>query len=99
MDFLSKEYCAFTVAIVMLRHPLIAQPGNCQLSPYELSFEVKNSKYGALPDFAVDALSLHQGFHLVKKSIRKLGHNLIQMGCKGVPSAINFMDLPEAEIG
>ena len=99
MDSLSREYCAFTVAIVMVLHPLITQPGNTQFSPYKLSFEVKNSEYGASPDFAVNALSLHQGFHLFKKSIRKLGHNLIQMGCKGVPSVVNFMDLPEAEIG
>ena len=99
MDSLSKEYCAFTVAIVMVLHPLITQPGNTQFSPYELSFKVKNSEYGVSPDIAVNTLSLHQGFHLFKKSIRNLGHNLIQMGCKGgVPSVANFMDLPKAEI-
>ena len=99
MDSLSREYCAFTVAIIIALHPLIVQPGNRQFSPYELSFEVKNSEYGASPNFAVNALSLHQGFHLFEKSIRKLGRNLIQMGCKGVPSVVDFMDLPEAEIG
>ena len=99
MDSLSREYCAFTVAIALVLHPLIAQQGNRQFSPYELSFEVNDSEYGASPNFAVNALSLHQGFHLFKKSIRKLGHNLMQMGCKGVPSVVDFRDLPGAEIG
>ena len=70
-----------------------------QLSPSVLSSDLNNSDYGESPDFAVNPLALHQGFHLFKKSIRKLGHTLIQMGCKGLPSVVEFMGLPEADIG
>ena len=99
MESLAEEYCAFTVAIVIVVHPLISLLARGQLSPNRLSSEVNNSEYGGSPDFAVNPLALHQGFHLYKKSIRKLGHTLIQMGCKGLPSVVEFMGLPEADIG
>ena len=99
MDSLAEEYCAFTVAIVIVVHPRIALLASRQLSPSGLSSEVNNSEYGGSPDFSVNPLALHQGFHLFKKSIRKLGHTLIQMGCKGLPSVVEFMGLPEADRG
>ena len=99
MDSLAREYCAYTAAIVIVLHPIVATLGLGQLSPNELSVEVNNSEYAASPNFAVNPLALHQGFHLFKKSIRKLGHEMIQMGCKGIPSVAEFMNLPEAEIG
>lgn len=99
MDSLSREYCAFTVAIVLVIHPLLSFEVGVQLSPKTLSVEVNNSVYGRSPDFAVNPLALHQGFHIFKKGIRKLGYNLIEMGSKGIPAIVEFMDLPEVVVG
>ena len=59
MESPAEEYCAFTVAIVIVVHPLLALRKSGRLSPNSLSSEVNNSEYDESPDFAVNSLALH----------------------------------------
>ena len=99
MESLAREYCAFTAAIVLVLYPIVDELVKGQLSPESLATAVNNSHFGGSPDFAVNPLALHQGFHLYKKSVRLLGHGLIQMGSKEIPTVAAFLGLREAQIG
>lgn len=96
MEELAVDYCAMTLAIVLVWHPLRVPSGGGEWSASKLSEEMMSGQYGDDVNFSVNPLALHQGFHIFKKFIRILGHDLIQMGGKkGIPMIISFMGLPE----
>ena len=93
---LAVDYCALTLAVVLIWHPIRIPSGGGQWSAVNLAEEMKTLQYGEEVNFGVNPLALHQGFHIFKKIIQTLGHELIQMGGKkGVPMIVSFMDLPE----
>jgi hypothetical protein len=93
---LAIDYCALTLAVVLIWHPLRVPSGGGQWSALKLAEEMRSLEYGNEVNLRVNPLALHQGFHLFKKFIRILGHDLILMsGKKGVPMIVSFMDLPE----
>ena len=80
MDALAIDYCALTLAVILVWHPTRIPPGGGQWSAKVLAAEMKLNEYGDSSNFTVNPLALHQGFHILKKSIRSLGHELVQMG-------------------
>ena len=96
MDTDGIDYCAFTLSIVLVWHPLNAPTRGGQWSPGVLSAAMKQMQYGTEGNFVVNPLALHQSFHLFKKTIRSLGHELVQMGGqRNVAMIVEFMELPE----
>ena len=100
MDTDGIDYCAFTLSIVLIWHPLNAPNRGGQWSPDVLSAAMKKMQYGTEGNFVVNPLALHQSFHLFKKTIRSLGHELVQMGGqRNIPMIVEFMGLPEVSNG
>lgn len=94
------DYCALTLATVLVWHPLRVPSGGGQWSPEMISMEMKALQYGSMGNFVVNPFALHQSFHIFKKSIRLFGHDLIPMGgIRGVAMIAEFMDLPEVSNG
>jgi hypothetical protein len=93
---LAIDYFALTLAVVLIWHPMRVPSGGGQWSALKLAEKMRSLEYGNEENLRVNPLALHQGFHLLKKFIRILGHDLILMsGKKGVPMIVSFMDLPE----
>lgn len=93
---LAVDYCALTLAVVLVWYPLRVPSGGGQWSASGLSEEMLKLQYGEEINMMVNPLALHQGLHLFKKFVRILGHELITMsGKKGVAMILSFMDLPE----
>jgi hypothetical protein len=93
---LAIDYCAVTVAVVLIWHPERVPLGGGQWSAAKLSEEMRTLQYGEEVNLQVNPLALHQGLHIFKKFIRLLGHDLIQMGGKkGIPMIASFMGLAE----
>ena len=96
MDNLAIDYCALTLAVILVWHPVRIPPGGGQWSASALAAEMKLNEYGDSSNLTVNPLALYQGFHIFKKSIRRYGHELVQMGCKrDVPLISSFMGLPD----
>ena len=95
MASISVEYCAFTVAIVLVCHHYTGDRSD-QYSSLALAQEMRQSKYGREPHLAVDAIALHQGFGLFKRTLEKKGVNYIKKNgnVKGLMLRAPFMDLP-----
>jgi hypothetical protein len=72
-EALAINYCALTLAIVLVWHPMRFPNGGGQWSAAKLSQEMKILQYGEDVNFQVNPLALHQGFHIFKKYIRILG--------------------------
>ena len=75
-----SSYCALTLTVILVWHPTRIPPGGGQWSAKVLAAEMKLNEYGDSSNFTVNLLALHQGFSIFKKSIRSLGHELVQMG-------------------
>jgi hypothetical protein len=100
MDTDAVDYCALTLAVVLVWHPLQIPSGG-KWSPDMLASEMRNQQYGKHGNFVVNPLALHQSFHLFKKLITKLyGHELVLKG-RGKNRALisEFMGLPEVQNG
>ena len=95
MDEIAVEYCALTLAVVLVWHPLQAPNRSGQWSPYAISEAMKCLPYGTELNFTINPLALHQGFHLFKKTIRNFGHGLVSMRARNIGLIISFMTLPE----
>lgn len=96
MNNLAIEYCALTLAIILVWHPMRIPLGGEQWSASVLADEMKVNEYSDSSNLTVNPLALHQGFHIFKKSIRSHGHELVQMGCeRDVPLIPSFMSLPD----
>ena len=96
MDNLAIEYCALTLAIILVWHPMRIPLDGGKWSASISADEMKLNEYGDSSNLTVNPFALHQGFHIFKKSIRSHGHELIQMGCKrDVPLIPSFMGLPD----
>ena len=90
------DYCALTLAVILVWQPVRIPPGGGQWSASVLAAEMKLNEYGDSSNITVNPLALHQGFHILKKSIRRHGHELVQTGCKrDVPLISSFMGLPD----
>ena len=100
IDTDAVDYCALTLAVVLVCHPVRIPPGG-QWSSDMLSSEMKNLQYGKLGNFVVNPLALHQSFHLFKKLITKVyGHELILKGrSMNIAVISEFMGLPEVQNG
>ena len=66
MDTLAIDYCALTLAVILVWHPVRIPPGGGQWSANALAAEMKLNEYGDSSNFTVNPLALHQGFHLFK---------------------------------
>ena len=95
MSEIAVEYCALTLAAVLVWHPLEAPNRSGQWSPDALSEAMKCLPYGTELNFTINPLALHQGFHLFKKTIRSFGHVLISMRARNIGLVLSFMTLPE----
>lgn len=100
MDTDAINYCALTLAVVLVWHPLRVPCGG-KWSPEALSSEMKKLPYGEMGNFVVNPLALHQSFNLFKKLILKIfGHELILNGRRNNIAMISeFMGLPEVQNG
>ena len=99
MNSVAVEYCAKTVAIVLVIQPYLNFTARKQWDCYELANECENFQYGSLTNFTVNPKALHQGLFLFKKGIKLLGHELIAMNTKGVFRIETFMGLPAISKG
>ena len=95
MDYVGVVYCAFTVATVLVWHPLECPNRSGQWSPTAIADAMKLREHGTDLNFSINPLALHQGFHLFKKSIRNYDHELIPMRSRDVGMIPYSMDLPE----
>ena len=95
MEHIAEEYCALTVAAVIVWHPLQSSNRPGQWSPNSISDAMKLLQYGTDLNFSINPLALHQGLHLFKKQIRNHGHELVSMRARGTALILPFMDLPE----
>jgi hypothetical protein len=92
---LALDYCAQTLAVVLVWHPIRILSGGGQWSESKLAEEMATLQHEEEVNFGVNPLTLHQGFHIFKKYIQILGHDLIQMGLKkSIAMIISFMGLP-----
>ena len=96
MEYIAEEYCALTVAAVLVWHPLQSSNRPGQWSPNSIADGMKLLQYGDELNLSINPLALHQGFHLFKKNIRNFGHELVSMRAREVALILPFMDLPEA---
>ena len=100
MTDLAVDYCAFTVAIVLIWNPLELSNRPGQWSPQELAHAMQTTQYGQETNIYVNPLALHQGLHLFKKTIRLKGHELVQMnGTKNTCMIESFMGLSAVNNG
>ena len=95
MEHIAEEYCALTVAAVIVWHPLQSSNRPGQWSPNSIADAMKLLQYGTDLNFSINPLALHQGLHLFKKQIRNHGHELVSMRARGTALILPFMDLPE----
>ena len=96
MEYIAEEYCALTVAAVLVWHPLQSSNRPGQWSPNSIADGMKLLQYGDELNLSINPLALHQGFHLFKKNIKNFGHELVSMRTREVALILPFMDLPEA---
>ena len=91
MVSLSVELCAFSVAIALVCRP--SKPANHQWSIGSLSAELRMMDHYEDHNFRFDALALHQGLSIFKKTIEQFGCSVISISSKGEMRTEAFMDL------
>ena len=91
MTSLAVELCAYSVAIALICRPSL--PLNYQWSIDALSAQLYSTNLDGDHNFRFDALALHQGMVIFRKTIEQLGCTIVSMSIKGVMKLEAFMDL------
>lgn len=91
MTSLAVELCAYSVAIALICRPNL--PLNFQRSIDALTAQLQINDFDGDHNFQFDALALHQGLLMFRKTIEQLSCTIVSMNVKGVTIMEAFMDL------
>ena len=78
MEHIAEEYCALTVAAVIVWHPFQSSNKPGQWSPNSIADAMKLLQYGTDLNFSINPLALHQGLHLLKNKLEITGMSWFQ---------------------
>ena len=73
------DYCAFMVAIVLVRHVVDSSNHRCQWSAEELSESLNLLPYAKSANFYVHSLGLKHGMHIFSRCLTSKGHTIVLM--------------------
>ena len=91
MTSLAVELCAYLLAIALICRPNL--PLNIQRSIDALTAQLQTNDFAGDHNFQFDALALHQGLLMFRKTVEQLGCTIFSMNINRVMKMEAFMDL------